>query len=217
MFGDFKQQKAKLWEILKKIECGSRVLLEIPKKGTIKATFLGWYPDNFLITSLPPFTGIKRVLEAEPEITLRFLQQGNIYSTQTTPFFFTFKPTGMLFLREPFTLEATSLRKAPRITCFWPATILKEKKEIKGILLDLSRGGAAFLSKDKKTFSLEEEVKLTFKLPTDENPLQLNCLVKRLSEEEDQAKIALVFKPKKDEEKAYIDKIDKYIKNLLIK
>jgi len=216
MLGNLEKEKQKLYSVLKRITPGDRILIEIPTKGTIKTFYLGWYPDNFLLTTLPPFAGIKRILQAEPDLTLRLLVDGEIYSCITTPFYFTFKPTGMLFLREPFKIDAINLRKVPRVNCFFPAS-LKKEKEIEGVLLNLSRGGAAFLLKeegDKNKLSPEDEVELKFSLPNKED-IAIKGQIKRFFLEDNKPALVIVFLANSAEDKANIDKIDKYIKNIL--
>jgi len=183
MLNDLRLRKEQIFNSLKP---GTNVLLEDKSFGKMIEKVVGWHPDHsFLITTLKPIPGIKNTLDnLSTFITIKFFVEGRLYTGKTSVFHYTFKPTGLLFLKEPVNLERISVRKTERVKCSFPGGVAHEKDNrfFPGLIIDLSEGGAGFVFKDpwhKEQFKIDEKVKLKITFVLQEKEIVIPSYIKR--------------------------------------
>jgi len=200
-------------QIFNSLKPGTNILLEDKSFGKMIEKFVGWHPDHsFLITTLKPIPGIKNTLDnSSTFITIKFFLEGKVYIGKTSILHYTFKPTGLLFLKEPINLENASIRKTERVKCSFPGGVAHEKdnKFFPGVIIDLSEGGAGFVFKNpwhKEQFKIDEKVKLKITFLLQEKELIIPSYIKRFFYNNGNIGIGLAFSPEAKEEIEFIKK-----------
>ncbi len=210
-------------QIFKNIKPGTNVLLENKNFGKIMEKYVGWYPDHlFLITTLKAIPGIRNVLDnLSSSVTIRFLLDGKIYTGKTSIFYYTFRPTGLLFLKEPTNLEKIVVRKTERIKCSFPGGVAHEKNDkfFPGLIVDLSEGGAGFVFKDPwhmEQFKVGEKVKLKITFILQEKEFIIPSYIKRFFHKRENIGIGLAFSSEAKEEIEFVKEFVKKILNVKV-
>ena len=219
MLNDLGLRKEQIFNSLKP---GTNVLLEDKSFGKIIEKVVGRYPDHsFLITTLKPVPGIKNTLDnLSTFITIKFFLEGRLYTGKTSVFHYTFKPTGLLFLKKPVNLERISVRKTERVKCFFPGGITHEKDSrfFPGLIIDLSEGGAGFVFKNpwhKEQFKINEKVKLKITFILQEKELVIPSYIKRFFHNNRNIGAGLAFSHETSEAKEKLEFIKKFVREIL--
>jgi c-di-GMP-binding flagellar brake protein YcgR len=154
-----------------RIGMGTTLQFQIGKKGAefrATAVLVGLVPDEYLIIRVPPIPGIlSRLNEGDPMI-VRYLYGGNLYGFTSKILTQIYKPTLMLFVAYPEAVETLNLRRTPRVQCCFPATLTRNSRTFRAVVLDISQGGSRVgLDIDEVgafSFEIDQTVKLRFHL-----------------------------------------------------
>ena len=183
----------------------------------IRDRYIGWYPDHFFITTLKPIPGINNIFtRLSSSVEVKFFLDGKIYIGNTSILLYTFKPTGMLFLKKPTTVETILVRRAKRVTCSFPAGIAhqNDKNFFPGLIIDLSEGGAGFVFENpwhKEQFKVDEKVNLKLIPVFHENELIIPAFIRSFFKKDGKPGIGLAFA--EDAKKEEVE----FIKNFVTK
>lgn len=204
--------------IFEKLKPGTKVLIESRRPGRLTERYVGWCPDHFFITTLKPIPGIKNSFtQLSSGVEIKFFLDGKIYIGKTSILHYTFKPTGLLFLKKPTTVETILVRRAKRVTCSFPAGIahLNNKDFFPGLIIDLSEGGAGFVFENpwhKEQFRVGDKVNLKLIPVFHENELIITAFIRNFFKKDEKSGVGLAFAEDAEEEK--IEFIKKYIRSL---
>jgi c-di-GMP-binding flagellar brake protein YcgR len=137
--------------------------------GQFKSIMIGQEPQKYLMIRLPVLTGILNKLCEGNRATVRYMYSGCVYGFISTVLHFITKPSSLLFLTYPKTVEMLELRRSKRLDCFFPGTAEIRGKECTGRIVDISTGGCKFsidTSGDVRVplIEVEEDINLSFQL-----------------------------------------------------
>jgi c-di-GMP-binding flagellar brake protein YcgR len=137
--------------------------------GQFKSIMVGQEPQKYLMIRLPMLTGIINKLYEGNRVTIRYMYAGCVYGFLSTVLHFITKPSPLLFLAYPRTIEILELRRFKRVDCFFPGTAKIQEKECSGTIVDISTGGCKFsidTSDEVRVppIEVEEEIDLCFQL-----------------------------------------------------
>lgn len=154
------------------LELGTK--LTVTTKGigsTLKVLLVGLEPDAFLIIRLPEATEPSDAFSEGSRIKLKYISWGNVYGFKSDVLGqFQNNDMYLLILSYPSSIKSYDMRKEERVDSYIPATMMLEKKNYAGCLLDISPSGCRFEfggggEKSAPLLSLTEKVKLSFHLP----------------------------------------------------
>jgi c-di-GMP-binding flagellar brake protein YcgR len=182
------------------IPVGSNVSLSCMIKGgklRFWTTFIGFEKNKYLITHLP-----KNLFDIDfrtkPEITARFVKGSLVCGFTSTVIGSITNPVPILFLKYPASILFLNLREKHRASCFFPATIFWESREIEGRVLDISKGGGKIiaLTDNNQTLpqiTIDEEVFCQMIIDKLENALYVKAVVRRITSEKNKHILGLEF------------------------
>ena len=175
------------------IALGTRLQVQLAgMDGHFRSSMVGMQPDQFLLIQLPMITGILNKLQEGNRATVRYLYSGSVYGFHSTVLHFITKPTPLLFLTYPRTIEILQLRQAKRVDCFFAGSARIQGKEYQGAVVDISTGGCKFFidtSGDVTVtqMAVGERMEVSFQLPGNSEPQ--NALGKVRSTSRDPMKV----------------------------
>jgi c-di-GMP-binding flagellar brake protein YcgR len=178
------------------IPVGEKVLLYFPGvHGKLKTEFLGVDKKKYIIVRLPE-GDTENKFHKDQQVTLRYINDSLVCGFNTTISGIIAAPYPLIFLDYPECIEILNMRNDDRVTCFIPAKIHWETKDIVGKIIDLSKGGCKIVA---DPFSVEWipsiniETEISFQLQDRNNKknLTLRSKIKRIVAEE--SKLILSF------------------------
>jgi len=204
--------------VFEKLKPGRKVLIESKRLGKLTERYVGWCPDRFFITTLKPIPGIKNSFtQLSSGVEIKFFLDGKIYIANTSILYHTFKPSGLLFLKETTLFRLISIRKTERVACFFPGGIahLSNKEFFPGLIIDLSEDGAGFVFENpwhQEEFIVGEKANLKLIPIFGQNELIIPVYIQRLFKKDEKAGVGVAFAEDADEEQ--IEFIKRYVRSL---
>ncbi len=204
-------------KIFENMKIGTNILLESENFGKTTEKYIGWYPGHFFITTLKPIPGINNIFtRLSSGVEVKFFIDGKIYIGKTSILHYTFKPTGLLFLKKPTTVETILVRRAKRVTCSFPGGVAhqNDKNFFPGLIIDLSEGGAGFVFENpwhKEQFIVGEKVNLKLIPVFNENELIIPAFIRSFFEKDGKSGMGLAFAEDAKEEEI------EFVKNFVTK
>lgn len=161
------------------IPLGTPLLIEPQGLGErFKSTFIGMDRNKFLISRIPRIPGVNEHLYADKSVTVRYLNEGNVYGFETKILTVAMTPFRLLFLQYPYTLETLNLRGSQRLDCYLPASIKLGDTWSDGMILNISAGGCQLVAESKglqplPPVSTDDQVMLEFKMFGTDQPIMI--------------------------------------------
>lgn len=196
------------------IPIGEKVLMYLPGfQGKIKTEFRGVDKKKYIIVSLPE--GVpENKFKTDQWVTVRYINESLVCGFNTVVSGMITTPYPLIFLNYPECIEILNMRNDDRVTCFIPAKIHWEGKDISGKIIDLSRGGCKIVADPFNVEwipSINIETDISFQLQDRENRKNL-CLrskIKRIVAEESKLILSFEFFEHHEEvEKTISDYVD---------
>jgi c-di-GMP-binding flagellar brake protein YcgR len=137
--------------------------------GQFKSIMVGQEPQKYLMIRLPLLTGIINKLCEGNRAKVRYMYSGSVYGFLSTVLHYVDKPSSLLFLAYPKTVDVLESRRSRRVDCYFPGTATIREKECTGTVVDISTDGCKF-SIDTSgevgvpLIELEEDISLCFQL-----------------------------------------------------
>jgi c-di-GMP-binding flagellar brake protein YcgR len=181
------------------IGLGTRMQIQLAgMDGQFKSNMVGLEPERFLIVQLPMMTGILNKLYEGNRATVRYMYSGSVYGFHSTVLHYITKPSPLLFLTYPKTIEIIELRKSKRVDCFFPGQAEIQEKELQGAIVDLSNGGCKFsidTSGEIRVPQMEvgENINLSFQLIGSAQPHTFPGKVRSISREQEKVVVGIQF------------------------
>jgi len=113
-------------------------------RARLRCTYLGSRNREYLIVDPPLVPDFKTRFAPGVRVTARLLHEGTAYGFVSSILHHTMRPSPLLFLDYPYTVEAISLRSSERVEAFVPASLILEQGTTYGVITDLSRSGCRF-------------------------------------------------------------------------
>lgn len=128
-----------------RLTCGQELFLQAAGDRTrLRCVYLGHRNREYLIVDPPPTPDFKTRFARGVKVTARLLSEGTAYGFVSTILHAALRPSPLLFLDYPYTLETVSLRSCERVEAFVPARLLLEQGTVHGVITDLSCGGCQY-------------------------------------------------------------------------
>jgi c-di-GMP-binding flagellar brake protein YcgR len=175
-----------------------------------KSVMVGQEPQKYLMIRVPMLTGIIYKLYEGNRVTVRYMYAGCVYGFLSTILHFITKPSSLLFLAYPKTIEILELRRSRRVDCFFPATAKIQEKECTGTIVDISAGGCKFsidTSSGVKAplIEVEENISLSFLLIGSSQPETVLGKVRSISRDQGKVVVGIQFDALSTETKKRIE------------
>ncbi|MBF0451993.1 MAG: flagellar brake protein [Candidatus Magnetomorum sp.] len=167
----------------------------------LKSEFIGMLLNSFLIVKMPPSKSLpnaSKIFSQGTKTVVRFVNQGTAYGFSTTVNRALYKPSKLLFLNYPKSVETYQLRNYERVLCLLPASLkFSSENVINGHVVDISKEGCQF-SADNSVFYNKQELPakdnpltVSLQLPGFQNTITIACKVKNINAEKEQVKMGL--------------------------
>jgi c-di-GMP-binding flagellar brake protein YcgR len=181
------------------IGLGTRLQVQIAgMEGQFRSVLVGMSPEEYVLIQLPMMAGILNKLYEGNRVTVRYMFAGSVYGFQSTVLHFVTKPSPLLFVKYPKTIEIIGLRKTKRVDCFFPGMAKVQEKELQGALVDISTGGCKF-SIDTSgeaivpQMEMGENITLSFQLIGSPQPHSFQAKVRSISREQVRVVLGIQF------------------------
>lgn len=193
---------------------GDRALVELQGvKRRFQTHIVGWVEGECCLLKLPQQLGAADYLCPEKRLLMRLLNdRGELLGFQSSVKGIIHCPR-LLVIDYPSHVEAISLRKAERATCFIPATLSTSEVAAEGYVLNISRGGLQFASEPgmtglKEHVRTEESVELAFQFIGWSGVRTVCGLVRTVKSEDDKVFVGVEFL---EPNPAVVSSIDEYV------
>ncbi|THB63451.1 MAG: flagellar brake protein [Desulfovibrio sp.] len=152
-------------------------------KGTdnvrFRSRYLGMKAGEFLIMQMPGVPSIREKLVSHCNLVVRFMSSGTVFGFESSVQATTMRPSPMMFIAFPDTIESLNLRQAERVDTFINAEGTIGEQIVRGAILDISAGGCRYTI-DRSTGTRwpdtepGTQILLSFTLPSTEIHLHVN-------------------------------------------
>jgi c-di-GMP-binding flagellar brake protein YcgR len=166
---------------------GTQLQVELMgREGHFKSILVGMEPDKYLLIKLPMMPGILNKLYEGNRVTVRYMYSGSVYGFHSIVLHYVTKPSSLLFVAYPKTIEVLQLRNSKRVDCLFPGKAKIQEKEYTGTIEDISTGGCRFSipTSDESTvpkMEIGESIQLSFQLIGCPQPQTVSGIVRGLS------------------------------------
>lgn len=143
------------------IEPGTPLQIEIEGIAfRFASTFIGMEAQEYLILKVPevpreaPIRNIRTKLISGVHLVVRYLNEGSVIGFRSQLSEAIFAPHKLMFVKYPKTIEQHDLRSDKRVNCTIPVKIVIDNKNYKGTMLDISKKGCRYLTRDLRETNL---------------------------------------------------------------
>jgi hypothetical protein len=127
------------------IALGSELNMQVDgMEEKFKSILVGIEAPVYLMVRMQIPTRFRSQIDKGTVFVVRYLYLGNVYGFKTKSIGSVEKPYKITFLSYPETVESLNIRRAQRVSCFIPATVEINKKQIRGLVMEISRSGTRF-------------------------------------------------------------------------
>ncbi|MEW5774962.1 MAG: flagellar brake protein [Thermodesulfobacteriota bacterium] len=189
---------------------GEKVLVDL--EGTGKRFWTEAYGrirGEYILLRHPMNVAFKDLLGKDQPITARYMDtEGSIFGFKSRVVGAIAKPSPMLVITHPFTIETVNLRRHDRVQCFLPSSLFHEGEEMAGYIVNISAGGAKFVWPMKEgqiaEFPKDAEAFCQFRMPGAENELYARSIIKATTLDTNRCIIGIKFEDLEEEHKRLI-------------
>lgn len=182
---------------------GQRLLLRFgwgdEKVATeIPCELLGYSHYEYMIVRLQPVPGLLARLTPGALITARFLYDGGAASFQAEILTHITRPSLILFLSYPGSLNTVKIRQHKRLTCALPVSVDTSNGTAIGIISDISKGGCRMVMDIRgqsaaRALQSGDQVVVQAMLSACGEPESINAIVKNVDQEQFRLVLGLAF------------------------
>ena len=126
------------------IAVGTRMYIQLgdaESEDKLSCELIGIKGEEFLIVSTAVYPGIITKLHEGRRVTIRYVYCGGVYGFHSSILAYYSKPSLMLILSYPKTIESLNLRTGQRAECRLPVKATIETVDFQGLVLDISTDG----------------------------------------------------------------------------
>ncbi len=128
-----------------RLTCGQELFIQpAGDNARLRCVYLGRRNREYLIVDPPLVPDFKTRLAPGVRVTARLLHEGTAYGFVSSILHASLKPSPLIFLDYPYTVEVLSLRSCERVEAFVPASLVLDKGTAHGVITDLSCSGCRF-------------------------------------------------------------------------
>ena len=170
------------------LDVGMRVSVSLPSQTgehRITGDIAGMAHFEYLILRLPWVPGLRARLVVDTQVTVRFINDGVLCGFQSVILTHVAKPSLLLFVAYPETVEKLSLRQHRRVHCALPARIHSSRGDAKGLVGNLSQGGGRLCLEASRRSGLRnsvagDELLLRVHLDVDGAAREIPCVLRNV-------------------------------------
>ncbi len=127
------------------VALGSELNMQIVgMEEKFKSILIGIEAPSYLMVRMQIPTKFRSQIDKGTSFIVRYIYLGNVYGFRTKSLGSVEKPYKITFLNYPDKIENLNIRKAQRVSCFIPATLEINKRELRGLILEISKSGTRF-------------------------------------------------------------------------
>jgi hypothetical protein len=127
------------------IALGSELNMQVDgMEEKFKSILIGIEAPVYLMVRMQIPTRFRSQIDKGTVFVVKYLYLGNVYGFKTKSIGSVEKPYKITFLSYPETVESLNIRRAQRVSCFIPATVEINKRQIRGLVMEISRSGTRF-------------------------------------------------------------------------
>ena len=128
-----------------RLTCGQELFLQAAgDRARLRCVYLGRRNREYLIVDPPLTPDFKTRFAPGVMVKARLLHEGTAYGFVSSILHLSRRPSPLLFLDYPYTVESLSLRSCERVEAFVPASLALEQGTVYGVITDLSCSGCRF-------------------------------------------------------------------------
>ena len=128
-----------------RLTCGQELFLQAAgDRARLRCVYLGRRNREYLIVDPPLTPDFKTRFAPGVMVKARLLHEGTAYGFVSSILHASLKPSPLIFLDYPYTVEVLSLRSCERVEAFVPASLILEGGTVYGVITDLSCSGCRF-------------------------------------------------------------------------
>jgi len=185
-----------------------------------KTQYLGMKQGEFLIIQMPGMPGIREKIVGHCNMIVRFIVAGKVYGFESTVLGHVMRPSPLIFITFPNTIETINLRSSERVDTFIEAEGYIDDQIVRGVILDISVNGCKF-SIDRSTGTRWPDtppgatLTLKCKLSADKDELLIRSEIMASKKEVEMIQVGLKFSFTNETEEKTRQAIQDYIRNIL--
>ncbi|NLA74890.1 MAG: flagellar brake protein, partial [Deltaproteobacteria bacterium] len=178
---------------------GSELTMQIEgMEEKFRSILVGVESPVYLMVRMQIPTRFRNQIDKGTMFFVRYLYLGNVYGFKTKAIGAVDKPYKITFLSYPETVESLNIRKARRVSCFMPATIEIDKRQIRGLVMEISRSGIRFripFSTDIiKEVTINDHIRISFPLLGFEGMQDFKGIIKSVNSDSEGLYFGIQFK-----------------------
>ena len=196
------------------IEVGIPLQIEIHGlDAKIKTKLIGMETWEYLIIKAPVgYAGIRNLMVEGNKVVVRYVQEGTVYGFEAYIKCVIDKPTSLLVIDYPRSVEEKSLRKSERKDCYITCMIDIDGKESEGALVDISKAGCRCIAPnihaaDNTAPSNGSSISIVFDSPAEDWQMVLEGLIVNTTEYHAAARLGIKFTDGIEDKLPHIEKL----------
>lgn len=127
------------------IALGSELSMQIEgMEEKFKSILTGIEAPTYLMVRMQIPSKFRNQIDRGTNFIVRYVYLGNVYGFNTKSLGSVDKPYKITFLSYPEKVESLDIRKAQRVSCFIPATLEINKRQLRGLVMEISKSGTRF-------------------------------------------------------------------------
>lgn len=199
------------------VALGSELNMQIiGMEEKFKSILIGIEAPSYLMVRMQIPTKFRSQIDKGTSFIVRYIYLGNVYGFRTKSLGSVEKPYKITFLNYPDKIENLNIRKAQRVSCFIPATLEINKRELRGLILEISKSGTRFkITTDIDLISeikIDDPLKISFPLLGFEGLHNFKGIIKSINSDAIGISFGIQFE---DLKTSLESMIDSYVRDVL--
>jgi c-di-GMP-binding flagellar brake protein YcgR len=196
---------------------GSELTMQIEgMEEKFRSILVGIESPVYLMVRMQIPTRFRNQIDKGTIFIVRYVYLGNVYGFKTKTIGTVDKPYKITFLSYPETVESLNIRKAQRVSCFIPATIGINKRQFRGLVMEISRSGTRFRISSSpdliREVTINDPISISFPLLGFEGIQNFKGIIKSVNSDSEGLYFGIQFE---DIKPGVENMIDGYVKDVL--
>ena len=199
------------------IALGSELNMQIEgMEEKFKSILIGIEAPTYLMVRMQIPSKFRSQIDRGTRFIVRYVYLGDVFGFSTKSLGSVDKPYKITFLSYPESVESLNIRKAQRVSCFIPATLDLEKRQLRGLVLEISKSGTRFKIATKidlvNELKINDPLKISFPLLGFEGIHIFKGIIKSINSDTNGLSLGIKF----EDVKPFLENmIDGYVKDVL--
>ncbi len=199
------------------IALGSELNMQIDgMEEKFKSILIGIEAPTYIMVRMRIPSRFRNQIDNGTIFLVQYVYMGHLYGFRTKSLGSVEKPYKVTFLSYPEKVESLNIRKAPRVSCFIPATLETDKEQLRGLVMEISKSGIRFTIKtdkgDTNDMKINDSLEISFPLLGFEGIHKLKGIIKSINCDATGTSFGIQFK---DITSSLEEMIDSYVRDVL--